>query len=211
MATDQLSLYQNALLLCGSESLLDLSEDREPKRKLDQVWADGRLVKWCLEQGDWNHAIRTMELEYNPAIAPDFGYQYAFDKPEDWVRTAAISASDRFDPPLTQYDDEAGYWWSSIDKIYVKIVSNDPDYGFDYSKWPESFTAFVEHTLALRVHKRLTQATTDLAELKKDAKRALLDARGKDARNQPAVFPPRGRWASARRGRGFAYDRRGDN
>lgn len=210
MATDKLSIYNNALLHCGSESLRELTENREPRRKLDQVWADGRFVRSCLELGDWNHAIKTIRLDYDPSVEPDFGYRYAFEKPEDWVRTVALSASEDFRPPLQDYDDEAGFWWASVDKLFIKHVSDDEDYGLDYSKWAESFTEFVEYRLAVRVFKRLTAASADFDELKKDARRALMNARGKDSRNQPAVKQQGGSWAKARGGRRF-FDRRGDN
>ncbi len=41
MAVDQLSLYNRALLIMGQRFLSDLSEEREPRRLLDQVWNDG--------------------------------------------------------------------------------------------------------------------------------------------------------------------------
>lgn len=205
MTTGQLSLYNNALLHCGSESLRNLSEDREPKRKLDLVWDSGRFIKNCLEQADWNFALRTQRLESNPAIEPDFGYRYAFNKPEDWVRTAMISGSENFDPALTQYSDETGYWFSTSDRIYVQFVSMDAEYGLDYSKWTESFTDWVEYKLAKKVHKRLTSAKTDYDDLVKEEIRSFKRALKNDVRNQPAVFMSRGSWARSR-GQARHYD-----
>lgn len=205
MATGQLSLYQNALLLCGAESLKDLTENREPKRKLDLVWDSGRFVKGCLEQADWNFALRTQRLTYEPSIQPDFGYRYAFVKPADWVRTAMISGSEGFDPALTRYSDEAGYWYSPLDTIYVQFVSNDAEYGLDYSKWSESFTEWVEARLAKKVISRLTSSNTTFDKLDKLERRLYKTALKNDVRNQPAVFMPRGSWANSRAG-GRVYD-----
>lgn len=205
MATGQLSLYQGALLHCGSESLKDLTENREPKRKLDQVWDSGRFVKNCLEQADWNFALRTQRIDYDPSITPEFGYQFAFAKPEDWVRTAMISSSGDFSRALTRYSDEAGYWFAAVDTLYVQFVSNDAEYGLDYSKWTESFTEWVEAKLAKKVFKRLTSAKTDYDELVKEEIRLFKRAQRNDVRAQPSVFLPRGNWASSRGG-GRIYD-----
>jgi len=207
MAYTQLKLYNNTLLLCGSESLADLTEEREPRFKLDQVWDNGSFIDELLEEGDWNFAIRTIEIDYNPAISPDFGFPYCFDKPEDWVRTAGISADGNFNEPLRDYEDEAGKWWANIDKIFVRVVSNDTEYGADMSKWPMSFRVWAEHRMATKVYKRLSQAKADYESLKEDEERKLRKARGKDARNQAVVYPPRGSWSRARSGRVF-YDRK---
>jgi hypothetical protein len=199
VATSQLELYNGALRECGCESIRTLTEAREPRYKLDEVWKGGRFVDYLLEQADWNYAMRTVKLEADESLTnEDLGYPYGFEKPEDWKRTAAISASMNFSPPLTQYADENGVWWAGNDILYVQMVSNLPEYGFDYSKWPESFTHWGELELACRVIKRLTSAKTDFEVLKKDRDRAFKKALANDVRGQPAVFPNRGNWTRAR-------------
>jgi len=202
---DKLSIYNNALLLCGESALATLTENREPRRVLDQVW-DSDFLRRCLEQGDWNFAMRSVKLEPSTSVEPDFGHPLAYEKPSDWVRTAAFCSDEFFKSPITQYSDEAGYWFCSQQPVYVQYVSDDPAYGLNLSKWPESYTNWVEHSLAKRIHKRLTNAATDTETLKRDERRALSDARMKDARNQGAQFRPSGSWANARRGGRF-YDR----
>ena len=57
--TDRLSLYNDALLLCGERALTSLSEDREPRRLLDQIWNSGG-VNVCLAEGQWFFAMRAL-------------------------------------------------------------------------------------------------------------------------------------------------------
>ena len=156
MATDKLKLYNDALLMCGDRSLSSLTEEREPRRLLDQAWAFG-VVDYCLEMGQWNFACRTQKLDYTPSITPDFGYRRAFTKPDDWIRTMGVCVDERFKIPLLAYVDEGGYWYSDYDQIYVRFVSNDVAYGNDLGLWPASFQELVSTYLASQVVYKISQ------------------------------------------------------
>lgn len=196
--TDRLSLYNGALVEhLGERRLADLSENREPRRVLDDIW-DGGAVRYCLEQGYWNFAMRTVRIDYDPSIEPQFGHRRAFDRPDDFVRLAAISADEYFDAPLTAYRDEAGRWFADLDILYVRYVSDDPEYGMDLARWPQTFAQWVQAYLALKACARLTGSKVDKESLKKDARRLLVDARSKDAMNEGARFLPPGGWTLAR-------------
>ena len=58
----KLILYNDALLLAGERSLANLSEDTEPRRLLDQVWNNGG-VNLCLEEAQWEFAMRTVRVD----------------------------------------------------------------------------------------------------------------------------------------------------
>lgn len=195
--TDRLKLYNGALRALGERRLASLTENREPRRHLDDVWDDG-FIDAVLEQGQWNFAMRSVQLEYDPDITPGFGYRYAFAKPTDYIRTAAVCSDEFFNSPITQYSDEAGYWYSNLSRLYVKYVSNDESYGGDLSRWPETFTDYAQQHLAEQVAPRLTQAASRLEVIKRDKKKALIDARSKDAMAEATAFMPLGGWASAR-------------
>lgn len=193
----QISLYNAALFEIGETKLSSLSETRKPRYDLDEVYS--RVVLHCLGQGHWNFATRTVSIDPD-AIDPAFGYQYAFEKPSDWVKTTAISPSGLFDPPLNGFEDEGGYWHTNVNPLFVKYVSSHADYGLDLTAWPETFTRYVELALAHRICKPVSDSSTMKADLEKEMKRALADAKSKDASNEPARFPPRGSWSTARSG-----------
>jgi len=200
MATSRLELYNGALLHLKERKLSSLSEDREPRRVLDDVW-DARAQRYCLEQGLWNFATRSLLIDYSPSVEPSFGFRRAFDKPADWVRTSAISADEYFRSVLLAEDylDEAGYWWADLDQLYVRVVSDDASYGGDYSLWPETFTRWVECWLAWRAAPRI--AATEIERLSKLTRKLLVDARSKDAQSEGTAFLPSGFWRRARAGR----------
>ena len=209
MSTSQLELYNLSLAMLGARKLGSLSEQREPRRLLDDQW-DARGRRYCLEQGQWNFATRSARLEYSPSVEPPWGLRFAFDKPTDWVRTVALCSDERFNVPLlaSECSDEAGFWFSDLQIIYVRYVSDDDAFGLDYSLWPETFTQWVAAYLALKIASTLTADKDLVATLKKDARRLLVDARSKDGMNQGTDFPPPGSWVNARAGRsGRRWDR----
>lgn len=197
MSATRLSLYNDALLLCGERRLASLSEGREPRYLLDQVWDNG-VIDYCLEQGLWNFAMRTVMVEYSPSVEPPFGYRRAFDKPTDYIRTAAFCSDGFFQVPLLQYVDEANFWFTNLDVIYVRYVSNDSSYGADLGKWPRTFERFVSAQMAADIVTKITQDEAKQAKVDKKCKDALLTARNVDAMNEPSARPPAGAWLSAR-------------
>jgi hypothetical protein len=197
--TTKLQVYNNALLLLGERKLASLTENRKPRRVLDQLW-DSDFVKGCLEAGLWNFATRTIQSEYSPSITPGFGYRYAHDKPTDWVRTSALSISEYFTDPLMAYQDESAYWFTDQETLFIRYVSDDAAYGSDLSIWPESFSSYVEAELAARAAKSFTQSDQETLRLEDKAVRALRSAKAKDAMNDSARYTPTGSWVRARGG-----------
>lgn len=193
---DKLGLYNGALRLCGERILASVSENREPRRLLDNEY-DGAL-KYCLEKGLWLFATRTVRLESDPDYAPEFGYQYVFLKPEDYVNTAAVCQDEYFDVPLTRYEDEGQVWVADVDPLYVRYISNDVEYGMNLNKWPESFVQFVQAYLASQIVVALTHSDSKANAVEKRLKDAVKTALARDAMKQPVRFLPQNNWSRAR-------------
>ncbi len=206
MATTRLKLYNSALFLLGERNLSSLSENRLPRRLLDHLWDNG-VIDYCLEQKQWKFATRAVMLEADPSLEQDFGFQYGFVKPTDWLRTVAFASDEYFDSPIERYTDEAGYWFSETDPVYVKYVSNDSQFGGDLSLWPKSFEAYVAAHMAANVCLGLNQAETKKVALEKLADELLRKAASKDAMDGPTGRLPSGSWTAARGGRGNAEGR----
>lgn len=193
----QLSLYNAALLLCGERSLATLSDNVESRVLLDNVWAEG-WVNAVLERGQWNFAMRTIQLDYDPGYAPSFGYRYAFDKPGDWVLTSAVGEEEYFRVPLTRYWDESGYWYADLQTIYVRYVSSDPNFGGALDKWPPAFAEFAASHAARKIIKKLTKSEDDEKSMIKEEARRLLIAKSRAAMADPTRFIAQGAWSRSR-------------
>lgn len=198
--TTQLRLYNDALLAIGERKIASLSENREPRRALDDAYSDVDAVKYCLEQGHWKFAQRGTLMVNSPSVTPAFGYAYAFEKPTDCVKISKMCTDEYFNNPLLSYVEEAGWWYSNVTDIYISYVSDDVLYGRDLAKWPESFANYVGLYLADKICLRITQNQNTKNRLEKDVIRALFDAKNKDALQGPTVFPPVGSWNRARGG-----------
>lgn len=198
--SSRLQVYNDALLVCGERSLASLTEDREPRRLLDQVWDNGG-VNACLEMGQWHFAMRATRFDYATSVTPDFGYRRAFEKPDDWILTSAVSADEYFNTPLTQYADETGYWYADLDELYVRYVSDDSSYGGDLTLWPSTFHDFVAAHFASKIILRLTSDENKQNRVIALESRQLLRAKSKNAMTGPARFPPEGSWNRSRRGK----------
>jgi hypothetical protein len=201
MALPQLTLYNDALLLAGERFLASLTEEREPRRLLDQVWgqaADADAVVACLEMGQWNFAMRTQQIDYDTNIEPGFGYARAFDKPTDWVGTCAVCEDEFMRVPLTRYFEESGFWYSDLDTIYVRFISKDTGYGFNDEMWPRIFHEVVAEYLCTRIIRKITNSDSEETESKKRLNEKLLRAKNLAAMAQPTMFPARGQWGLAR-------------
>lgn len=207
MGTTRLHIYNNALILCGETKLASLTEDRKPRRLLDQVW-DSNGVRYCLEQGQWQFAMRTQRIDYDPDIEPDFGYRRGFQKPSDWVLTSALCSDEYFRSPISAYADELDYWYADLDEIYVKFVSDDEDYGTDLGSWPQSFCDYVDAYFASKVIFDLTGDERRIGFLfgnpgdvtGGELGRRLKVAKSRAAMTQPSRTPPPGSWNRARSG-----------
>jgi hypothetical protein len=206
--TTKLTIYNGALLICKERFLASTSEEREPRRLLDHVWDNGG-IRSCLEEGQWHFAMRTVQIDYDPSIEPDFGYRRAFEKPTDWVRTSALCSDEYLNVPLTQYTDEAGYWYADLDALFIRYVSDDTDYGLDLNKWPESFSRFVEAHFAGQIIGKLSGGQEREAEVFAKRREALLQAKSKAAQTQPTRFAAQGAWTSSRRRFAGGNDRGG--
>lgn len=201
MTANRLSLYNGALRLMGERGLASLTESREPRRLLDDVWNSGNgAIRFVLEQGQWNFAIRTIQIDYDTTIDPDFGFRRGFSKPTDWVRTVSLASDEYLTNPLSaqQCVDERGYWFCDLDKLYVRYVSDHASYGSDLSLWPESVTLFAHAYLASQIAPAFK--ASHAADMRKLAKDFLRDAKNKDAMNEGTSYPRPGSWVRARMG-----------
>lgn len=200
--TDRLDVYNGALRRLGSRRLASLTENREPRRVLDGIWNNGALVNYALERGEWNFALRSVQGAYNASITPGFGFRRAFDKPDDFRRLAGLSADEYFRRPLTaeEYTDEGGYWLSDNDTLYIRYVSSHDNYGYDSSRWTESFRYYLETCMALEACERITNSDTKMQLIERDQRKYLTQAKSTDAMQEGVKFRPAGAWASSRGG-----------
>lgn len=202
MAT-RLSICNGALSHLGQRRLASEIEDSETRRLCDEIWNAG-FVRYVLEEGLWKFAMRTCRVESSPNFSPQDAFpgsfKYAFEKSDDWLRTASVASEPLFTFPLLRYSDEAGFVYADNTPIWVQFISDADDYGSDLARWPALTTAWAELYLAWRLFPGITAPGAERRELERLMLRAKRDALAKDAMQGPPVFEPRGSWVAARHG-----------
>lgn len=203
MGTTRLAIYNGALQICKERMIASLTEDCEARRLLDAVWQDNG-AKYCIEQDQWQFAMRTARFDYDPDVTTQFGFTYAFDKPDDWVLTSSVCSDERFRMPVTQYSDETDYWYADITPLYIKYVSVDDAFGMNLARWPQSFAEYVQAHFAGKICWPLT-GNEKLAQVILDPKEGIeaqrrLVAKNRAAWTQPTRYPTVGSWVRARVG-----------
>lgn len=199
--TDKLKVYNLALFHLHERRLGSLTENREPRRVLDDIW--DHVVQLCLEEAQWNFMLRAVQIDASSTVTPGFGWTYAFTIPDDWLRTTIVSSVETFSPPLLDFSEESGYWYSNITPLFVKYQSNDPLYGLDLGSWTACFTAYVAYQLAEYAAGKLT-GKAELIEgangISRRLKHARIKAKSNDAMNTGPQEMPTGTWVRSRRG-----------
>lgn len=193
---DKLAIYRGALRLLGPSELAALTDDRPERYKLDDAWDDA--VAFLLMQGLWNFAIVSAKVTADSGAKPDFGWDYGFDKPEDWVRTAGISNEPTFRFGFEDFEDEAGKWYANVDTLYVRYVSNDESYGLNIAAWRQPFAKALEAYLAFECGLPISGDRGNRNDLFSLYERRLKDAKTLDAFDESVKFSPPGRFVRSR-------------
>lgn len=195
--TDRLKLYNGALRKIGETRLANLIENVKSRRALDNVYDE--VVAGCLEAGWWNFAIRSAKLESTPSAETEFGREFIYDRPDDWVKTYSFCSDEHFYSPILDYQEIGSRWVTDYNEIYVQWVSNGTEYGLDLGRWPQSFITYVQYALAFEICEDITGSSSKMEELFRLRKIAESDAKNSDALNDPVTrFPPAGRLVSSR-------------
>lgn len=204
MTTNQLGLYNGALRIIG-ERKTTLTEARQPRYVLDDIWNDG-FVNYILERGLWTFAVHTVKLDYDSSLTPAFGFRRVFAVPTDFIRTYAIASDEYFSMPLLSYIEENQALYADIDTLYFKYISNDAARGGQLSKWPQTVVKYAQQQLALFACSSITQSDDKQQKIEKDTAKALIIAKAESAMENPSKYPATGRWVTSRFNR-YSSDR----
>lgn len=170
---------------------------------MDDEFSENNL--FCLSDGNWNFAMREVQLGPEQTILPNFGFNFVFQKPADWNHTYQVSGNESYDPLLRQYADQNGFWYANTTILYVKYVSKDANYGLNLGLWTPAFIQYVEARLAWLIAPRLKQNDAMTDWLTKLVKRIRAEAVSTDSQDLPPGKPPYGTWTLARSPR-IAYE-----
>ena len=170
---DKLSTYNLALLLLGERRIASLTEQREPRRVLDDFWA--LVPTYCLAQGMWWFAMRVAQLNQ---VAGGNGFEHGYTKPPDIIHLAVMSDQAGLFPQIvSDYLDVTPTIFTHSSALYVRYTSNDPNAGgMNLAAWTDAFNHYVAATLARMAAPRITGSWARVEELSDQEDAAYLTA-----------------------------------
>jgi hypothetical protein len=174
----------------------------------DTVWvvrltnAYDREVKKLFEGHPWNFANTLVQLAaVDPT--PD-GWTYGYTKPAKCKRIVKVAASTIPSCNEIDYLDQGGRILADPDTVYLTYV--DGEKIDSPGMWPEVFAGALAAQLAWKVCPVTGTSDTRKEELRKTARRTLMEAKLWDAQqNGPFVIPP-GEYERARGGFNRRYN-----
>lgn len=199
MAT-KLEIWNRALIAMGRAIMVSVTDETEPRYVFDAVWDS--VVDQAFSRGDWNFAKKIEALSSSGAGTA--GFSYAFDYPDDYLRTVAIgrTANPR-NEQFMDFIDQGDQLFANVDPLYLIYISSAET--TDLTNWPTAFTEFVVSHLAYMTCSSLTGSETTQDRLEKRATKTLLLAKNIDARNENNKTIGRGSWIRARRSGGNGF------
>ena len=191
------ALYNKALEILELDPINSNDDESERKIALDYA-LDNKAVETVFELIAWDFPIKSVKLEYDTSVTPEWGYQYAFAVPSDLVRIESFASDEYFRNPVN-YLQEGDYYFCDENIIYLKYVANtlfaNPD------GWP----TYIFNLVAAEMARRSTRLPgTDKSHVEFKYQEYKEEAYNTDAqRNSPQVITE-GNWNRAR----YTWDRR---
>lgn len=190
------SIANRALRMLGATRIVDRTDGSKSGNVVGDIFDIVRDD--MLRIHPWNFAMKRQKLAQS-AVAPAFGFDYAYPLPSDWLRTVSVHNNDG-GVGTTHYRAEVVNGQMSILSddiaIYLRFVYRITDVNL--------MTADFQNALATQLASDMAIALTDSARLQATlearATRLLARARSTDGMGASPESRPRGSWADARRG-----------
>lgn len=163
MATTQLSLYNEALLLVGERELTTVTDDVEARHRLDTAYENG--VDFCLELVAPVFARKTSKLTtFNTST--EHAYDNVFTLPSDYIDIVEVYSDEKLDQPISRYIIEGDTLACNYATIYLRYISNS----YALTAWDKSFEQVVAAYLARQITPRIASDETERVEAAYDSR-----------------------------------------
>ena len=157
MATTQLSLYNEALLLVGERELTTVTDDIEVRYRLDTAYENG--PDFCFELIKPVFSRKTSKLT-TFITSPVHGYDNVFTLPSDFIDIVEVYSDEKLDQPINRFIMEGGTLACNYSSIFLRYISN----AYALALWDKSFERAVVAYLAREIVARVAPDETERVE-----------------------------------------------
>ena len=191
---DWMKVYNTSLELCGLDPIISADDDSERRRAIDQA-INNDAVQSVLSLVPWNQAWKTVKLDSDPDIEPEWGMKEVFLVPPDMERVDMVSASEYFVAPVKYYR-EGSYFFADVTELWLRYTStatvSTP------SAWPTYFRNLVCAEIARRLASNPKSEVRDPAAVQDMYREYKREAMSTDVQRNPPRKISAGDWASSR-------------
>ena len=156
MALDKLGLYNDACRIAGAERLADLTEAREARYKLDEIFDLG-AIEFCLRIAMPAFARKTASLS-NAGASTSPAYSATHNLPSDFVINLlradglpSLYADAKLEQPVARHHRDGDVIYTDYDTVYLRYVYLNETYSTWDAEFVRLFTAYLGMELAERI------------------------------------------------------------
>ena len=197
MAENKLVVINAALRALG-ETEVENVQQSDAASSLDDAWDDAR--RELLSDYYWPFAVKRATLvAASPVLTTEeaLEWDYAYDLPNDWLRTNELSHSGDFRHGLiADWAFENNRILCDHTPVYIRYVFDNEE----LTSWDAKFDAAMAYQLALTSNLQITNSRALTADLDTLLTGKRYAARAKNARDQQPRQRPEGTWNKSRRG-----------
>lgn len=194
-----IQVANRALTKLGSARITSLSDDVKAARSISSCFDDLRDDE--LRAHRWQFSMKRTTLAAL-ADAPEFGYQYQYAVPSDFLRIDMVD--DRFPAAvMDNYIDEEYLEWTLEGNVILTDIGSPLKLRYiaqviDPSAWDSNFREALASRIAMEICEDLTQSDTKKTAAANDYKRAITQAIRVGSIEKPPVTPPDNTWIISR-------------
>ncbi|WP_372809326.1 hypothetical protein [Litorivivens sp.] len=192
LSLDWLNIYNDALFCLDLPQLTSVNDDSEARTKLS-VALSQNLVEAYLFDKAWQWAVTSSKITYDPSVEPEWGYQYAFDKPDNILKIDGVFVDEYFQVPLIPYEDEGDLFFANVQEIYLKYIPLDTV--STPASWPAYFRKLVAASMAVHAGGSLGGNVQKAVMILEDRESKAFSI---DAQQSPPRIIANGNWTQSR-------------
>lgn len=177
MATSDVSICSNALLMLGDKPISSFSEGDTPTNIMRAQLCGNlfQVVRDAVLRARAPNCAKKRALLAPLADAPAWGYSAQFQKPADWLRTIQVG----YDRESWAYRDEGGVILCSTSALPLLYVFRSEA----YEAWDAMLVDVMTHAMAARLAWPITKSTTQVEAQNKLLREVLIRAGAVDGQD----------------------------
>jgi hypothetical protein len=188
MATTEVEICNDALIIVGANKISDLSDNTKEAILCNEQYS--KVRDQLLQSHPWNFAICRAEIAADVSLPTGWwDWEYAFTIPANCLRILQTESEDS-----TDWSVEGSKIFSNTSPLRIKYIKKETD----VTKFSKGFEMALAYAIADRIGYALTQSSTLMSKIKIDFENRLSEARSYDGQENATEEVKADLWLGSR-------------